>query len=274
MSKKVIIGLFVVGVLALILATPREKAATGPSSPAREEPQVEADQREAAAESDEEREARQARAREHLENAYAYWAGDQLGLALVEAEQAVAADPESGEAQTVLRTVREARAAAIAAAREAEAAATATARRDTATATAAARREAAVAAQRQRAAAATVLDVRRLVSDPKAYVGQDIVVQGKALTVTHHASYTWVQVLAAAPGRAATTESVVVEFRPRQPDILRDECYRMWGQVKGTQTVTRVLTGARNEVPVLDGFQYQSAPARTLGGQIIGCDAP
>jgi hypothetical protein len=46
----------------------------------------------------------------------------------------------------------------------------------------------------------------------------------------------------------------VVELHPRNADVLRDDCYLFYGVVRGTETVTRTLTGAINEVPVVSGY--------------------
>jgi hypothetical protein len=53
--------------------------------------------------------ARNERTRVHLENAAAYRAEGELGLALVEADQAVAADPKSAPAQSLRKEIRAAR---------------------------------------------------------------------------------------------------------------------------------------------------------------------
>lgn len=273
-----VIGFIVIcalGLIGIITAPPKSgtRQPSGSSFAAsQEQPAFENDEAEIAIfETDEEREERQARAQEHVANAYSYWAGNQLGLALAEAEQAVAADSSNGEAQTLRQQIDDARLADLRAVREAEEAVASAARAAEATATMANRQQAATAARNARRDNSALLDVRRLVADPKEYVGQDIVLQGRALTVTQHGDYTWVQLMAAVPGRTGTTESVVVEFRPKITEILRDECYRMWGKVKGTQRVTRTLTGARNEVPVLDGFLYGPS-GRTSSG--ISCAAP
>lgn len=128
-------------------------------------------------------------------------------------------------------------------------------------------------------AQAQYLDPRELVADPKAYQGKNVLLQGKALNVTHNAEekgifsdtpdHTWMQVMAAVRGRS-TTESVVVEFYPRDPKILKDECYRILGIVQGTTKVRRTLTGAEDEVPIIKGYSWQGAPANQFGT----CQAP
>jgi hypothetical protein len=121
-------------------------------------------------------------------------------------------------------------------------------------------------------AQAKIVDPRLLVADPNAYRGQNLYLQGKALTVEQHPDYTWVQLLAQVPGKTeGSTETVVVEFRPRIATLLKDECYRMYGVAAGTQKVTRTLTGATNEVPYVNGYAFASAPQ---GEFKIGCAAP
>jgi hypothetical protein len=124
-----------------------------------------------------------------------------------------------------------------------------------------------VAAKKQRA---QLLDPRLLVSDPKARVGQNIILQGKALNVDQYDDYTWVNLQAVVPGRS-TTEAIVVEMRPKTPQLLSDECYRFFGVVEGTTEVQRKLTGAVNEVPLVYGYLYETAPR---GRFDIGCASP
>ena len=119
---------------------------------------------------------------------------------------------------------------------------------------------------------AKLVDPRLLVADPQSFRGQNIYLQGKALTVDQHPDYTWVQLLAQVPGKSsASTESIVVEFRPKASGFLKDECYRVYGIAAGTQDVTRTLTGAKNTVPLVAGYAFDSAPA---GQYNIGCAAP
>lgn len=76
--------------------------------------------------------------------------------------------------------------------------------------------------------------------------------------------------LALVPGRS-TDESIVVEMRPKQLRLLRDECYRVCGVEVGTQTVTRLLTGATNVVPLVYGYAFEPAPRDCFG---ISCAPP
>jgi hypothetical protein len=128
----------------------------------------------------------------------------------------------------------------------------------------------AVTVQPPPAASARLIDPRELAADPTAFIGRNVILQGRALNVTQHDDYTWVQVLALVPGRS-TDESIVVEMRPKQPRLLRDECYRVYGVVVGTQTVTRLLTGATNVVPLVYGYAFEPAPRDRFG---ISCAPP
>ncbi len=119
-------------------------------------------------------------------------------------------------------------------------------------------------------AAARLIDPRELAADPQAFIGHNVILQGRTLTVNQHEEYTWVQVLALVPGRS-TDESIAVEFWPKQPRILRDECYRVYGIVVGTQSVTRLLTGATNVVPLVYGYAFTPAPRDRFD---IGCAPP
>jgi hypothetical protein len=193
-------------------------------------------------------EQRSASAREHLDSAVEYRNAGQMGLSLVEIDQALALDPQLNGARELQQALRASATAEVVAAQNAQA-----------TAVAAARLAEARATQETRIRAARVLDPRQLISDPRAYVDHAIILQGNALNVTQHNDYTWVQLMAVVPGRS-TTEPIVVEFRPKDTAILKDECYRVVGVVVGTQRVTRTLTGATNEVPLVNGLTWQSSP--------------
>jgi hypothetical protein len=111
---------------------------------------------------------------------------------------------------------------------------------------------------------ATMIDPRLLASNPREYIGDNVYIQGKALTVTQHGDYTWVQILAIVPGKG-TTESVIVEMRPKYT-LLTDECYRIYGIGAGTQSVTRTLTGASGEAPLLNGYLASESSSDQYGG--------
>ena len=128
-------------------------------------------------------------------------------------------------------------------------------------------------------AQARYVDPRELVADPKSFEGQNLMLQGKALNVAQNAEqrglfgttpeHTWIQLMATVRERS-TTEPVVVEFRPRQMTVLKDECYRVYGTGGGTTKVTRTLTGATNDVPLINGYAVEKAPT----GQFGQCTAP
>jgi hypothetical protein len=83
------------------------------------------------------------------------------------------------------------------------------------------------------------------------------------------AAYTWINLQSQVPGRTATTESKAVELEPADKLFLRDECVRVFGVVAGTQTVTRTLTGANNEVPLIAAYAaWGSSPKGSSG---YGC---
>jgi hypothetical protein len=84
-------------------------------------------------------------------------------------------------------------------------------------------------------ATAEVLDPRRIAADLQTYAGHNVQVQGRAVNVRQQANYTWLQLSAQAP-RPASPEPIVVELRPKAPDVLRDECYRIFGTVAGTRS--------------------------------------
>ncbi len=119
-------------------------------------------------------------------------------------------------------------------------------------------------------AQAVYLDPRILAADPKAHIGEHIYLQGKTLTVDQKSDYTWVQIQAQVKDKDFVNESMIVEVRPKQTGLLRAECYRIYGIVKGTTKVTRTATGAENEVPLISGYAFEPAPP----GQYGGCANP
>ncbi len=60
-------------------------------------------------------------------------------------------------------------------------------------------------------------------------------------------------------------------MRPKQTGVLRDECYKIYGVVKGTTKVKRVLTGAENDAPLVHGYAYEKVSEGQYG---IGCINP
>jgi hypothetical protein len=117
---------------------------------------------------------------------------------------------------------------------------------------------------------AVYIDPRLIVSDPNAYKGRNVLLQGKALNVDQKSDYTWINVLAEVRDRD-TNESMVVEFRPKRSNVLSEECYRFYGVVEGTRKVRIVLTGAEKEIPLVRGYDLEDAPRGKSG---FGCAAP
>lgn len=119
-------------------------------------------------------------------------------------------------------------------------------------------------------AGARYVDPRELTADPKSFVGQNIFLQGETLTVEHRDTYSWIQIQARVRGRSID-ESIVVRFEPKEPKILSQECYRIYGIVAGTEEMQLKLTGAINEVPLVRGYAWEPAPRGEYG---IGCAGP
>jgi len=136
----------------------------------------------------------------------------------------------------------------------------------------------------RRAHPGLVRDVAGVISDPRSFIGRNIYLQGKSLTVeqrpaesgglfsTARPAYTWVQLLAQIRGKSTfQNESIVVEVVPADRSMLKDECYRIYGVVAGVQKVRLLLTGAEREVPVVTGYAFEKARA---GDYDIGCANP
>jgi hypothetical protein len=118
--------------------------------------------------------------------------------------------------------------------------------------------------------AAEYLDPRMLVGDPTAYKDRNIFLQGMANNVEQKGDYTWVNFLAGVRDKDSTTEAIVIEVRPKAPSILKQECYRFYGVTAGSQKVRVLLTGAEREVPIVNVYDFESAPK----AQYYGCKAP
>jgi hypothetical protein len=113
---------------------------------------------------------------------------------------------------------------------------------------------------------AEYMDPRQIAADAKGQTGKNVWLQGRALNVDQKGDYTWVQLEAEEAGRP-TTEYIVVEVRPKDSSILKEECYRFYGVVGGTQKVTRTFTGATNDAPFVKAYATESAPRASS----IGC---
>lgn len=101
------------------------------------------------------------------------------------------------------------------------------------------------------------VDPRLLVSNPNGYDGKALQITGTALNVDQQDGYTWVNVI---PAGSGVGNNVVVELRPPVPSLLSQECYTFYGVGAGTTKVTRTLTGATNDVPLVQGQAYDHAP--------------
>lgn len=124
------------------------------------------------------------------------------------------------------------------------------------------------AAARARILAGECVDPRRLEADPAAYVGKEMRLSGKALTVTQHEDYTWVQLMAVVSGNTSAPDtSLVIEVRPKDPAIVRGESYFVFGTGAGTEAVTRTLTGASQRMPKVRSLLF----ALTRPADAVGC---
>jgi hypothetical protein len=132
-------------------------------------------------------------------------------------------------------------------------------------------------------AQARYVDPRQLAANPESFSGQNIVLEGKSLNVTQNQAstgllggtqdYTWMQVMAIVKDRN-TTESVVVEFYPRQTSIIKDECYRVFGIAQGSTKVRRTLTGAEDSAPLIRGYMWTQGSTDRFGSCIPQTDVP
>lgn len=116
---------------------------------------------------------------------------------------------------------------------------------------------------------AAYVDPRLLTSNPSAYQGTPLYVQGLALNVEQHDSHTWVNLNAGVRGNDST-ESIVVRLYPAAPSLLSEECYRFYGVGNGTTRVIRTFTGAEMDVPEVQAFARDPSEPR----QFYGCEAP
>jgi hypothetical protein len=117
-----------------------------------------------------------------------------------------------------------------------------------------ARAEATKEAQR---AAAIWVDPRELARDPNAFRGKPVMLQGTAVDNNQHVNYTVLILLAQVPGRSLT-EPVVVEVRPKIPDLQENECLRMTAVVFGEGKVQ--APGRTILMPHLNVIEWEPGP--------------
>jgi hypothetical protein len=105
----------------------------------------------------------------------------------------------------------------------------------------------------------TRFDARRLAAQPQAHRGKNLVLIGTVVTATQEPGYTWVQFRAMIPETRSVTESIAVELRPADQTILRGDCWAFFGIADGVQPVTRRLTGAPDQLPLVKAYHGQKA---------------
>src|SRR5687767_6356930 len=189
---------------------------------------------------------RAARVEQHLETARAHWDEESYTEALASVRAAIALEPRHEAALQLQREVVPAATAAARGARTANVAATAEART--------ARAEATKEAQR---AEAIWVDPRELARDPNAFRGKPVMLQGTAVENNQHVNYTIVFLLAQVPGRRLT-EPLVVEVRPKIPDLQENECLRMTAVVFGEGRVR--APGRTIMLPHLNAIDWEPGP--------------
>lgn len=116
---------------------------------------------------------------------------------------------------------------------------------------------------------AQYVDPVELFNRPEAFVGRAVLLQGEALDVTQNdevltatatfPSFTWVRLGARQRG-SDITQSIVVEFYPKQPAITVNQCYRLSGTVVGTQEAPATITDAPRRMPRVRGESWEAAP--------------
>lgn len=99
------------------------------------------------------------------------------------------------------------------------------------------------------------VDPRLLTSDPESYLGQNVYIQGKALTVEQETGYTWVQVLAEVRNDSST-ESIIAFITPPEKSLLSNDCYKFYGYVDDPTIMTLRLTGAEVNVPTIEVYAH------------------
>jgi len=115
-----------------------------------------------------------------------------------------------------------------------------------------------------------MVDPQQLAADPNLFLDQDISVQGKALNVKQYAEYTWLELLAQGLDRDET-ESIAVEVRPKNVQLLLKQCYRVYGVGAGTQDLPGSLSGEQTTMPRLIAYAVDAAP---VGTGASGCAVP
>jgi hypothetical protein len=119
--------------------------------------------------------------------------------------------------------------------------------------------------------AALDVDARALVADPAGYIGFNMILQGLALNVAQQKDATWIAFFAGVMERPS--ETMVVILKPREPKILKGECYRFFAVGAGSSAISTddatdlsaILTGQVKELPTVHAYYYEDAPRAESG---------
>jgi hypothetical protein len=103
---------------------------------------------------------------------------------------------------------------------------------------------------------AKYFDPQLLTSNAEGHIGENIFVQGEAQSVEQQGDYTWISIFAGVRDRPIT-ESVVVELRPPEPDLLSAECDRFYAVIAGKTEARLVLTGATDDRPLVKAYAFE-----------------
>lgn len=125
--------------------------------------------------------------------------------------------------------------------------------------------------------AALDVDPRALAADPKTYTGANVIVQGLALNVVQQDDATWISFAAGVVGHPS--ESMIVILRPRDPRILKGECYRFFAvgagssgfRSEGATDIVSRLGGDTGQLPTVNAYASEGAQQAIPGP---GCVVP
>lgn len=92
-------------------------------------------------------------------------------------------------------------------------------------------------------------DARYLAADPERYKDRHVYLRGESMTVRQQGDYTWMSF------KADPYQFVVVRVFPKNPELLANEPYCVYGLAGGLNQMTSGLTGASSEYPLVDAYE-------------------
>ena len=113
-------------------------------------------------------------------------------------------------------------------------------------------------------AKASYVDPRVLKADPIASTGKFVIVWGSPQSVEISNGGTWISFRAFVKSSGVPPESIIIRFSNKENNILRSECYEIFGVVSGIEKFKYSLTGIEGSSVGIQGFAW--APVAKSNG--------